>query len=132
MKNPFVFQPDSADMSSSFNPFVFQPDSACTACAAGEFYSASTMIYSGNDCETTCDDMSSSFIRRCANCGDSENGGRFSCGKCMVATYCSRECQLKNWKTGGHQQVCVLCVQCPDLPSQKDSTRISCGAGKKQ
>lgn len=23
-----------------------------------------------------------------------------------------------------------MCVQCPDLPSQKDSARISCGAGK--
>ena len=27
--------------------------------------------------------------------------------------------------------MCVLCVQCPDLPSQKDISRISCGAGKK-
>lgn len=28
------------------------------------------------------------------------------CSKCRVAQYCSRECQKKHWKEGGHKQQC--------------------------
>lgn len=30
------------------------------------------------------------------------------CSKCKRATYCSRECQVKDWREGGHKQACKL------------------------
>ena len=75
--------------------------SACTMCPAGNFQRN----------EASCPVIMCSS-QRCANwmCRNSEKGGRFSCGKCKLATYCSKECQVSNWKFGGHKQknVCAL------------------------
>ena len=75
--------------------------SACTMCPDGNFQRN----------EASCPVIMCSS-QRCANwmCRNSEKGGRFSCGKCKLATYCSKECQVSNWKFGGHKQknVCAL------------------------
>jgi hypothetical protein len=43
----------------------------------------------------------------CANCGASESSSTplKACGQCQVTFYCSKECQLKHWKSG-HKQTC--------------------------
>lgn len=51
----------------------------------------------------------------CANCGKRPNktgGALLNCGRCKAAQYCSKECQAKDWKTGGHKEICkALCEQ---------------------
>jgi len=46
----------------------------------------------------------------CFSCGNrpsSETSQKLSiCSKCGVAAYCSRDCQLKDWKTGRHKMAC--------------------------
>jgi MYND finger len=45
----------------------------------------------------------------CAGCPkvEPQSGPKFFvCSKCKVAFYCSRECQLQDWKKGGHKQEC--------------------------
>lgn len=45
----------------------------------------------------------------CFACKRNENGGNqtlLKCGGCKVVSYCSKECQVKDWKQGGHKQVC--------------------------
>lgn len=33
--------------------------------------------------------------------------GTKCCSRCQLINYCSRECQMVDWKTGGHKQVCA-------------------------
>lgn len=40
---------------------------------------------------------------RCGSCGKEAVK---KCGRCGIEWYCSRECQVKQWKT--HKQVCDL------------------------
>ena len=51
-----------------------------------------------------------SGVVSCTNCGRTagESGGvkLFSCTQCRTAVYCSKECQRKDWKAGGHKHVC--------------------------
>jgi hypothetical protein len=45
----------------------------------------------------------------CFTCKRSENGSDqtlLKCGGCKAVSYCSKECQVKDWKQGGHKQVC--------------------------
>ena len=44
-------------------------------------------------------------LQCCITCARSLKGAR-KCGGCRRATYCSRECQIKDWKDG-HKSVCV-------------------------
>jgi hypothetical protein len=38
-----------------------------------------------------------------------KGGGKYGkCGKCGVATYCSKECQAADWKDLGHRDICKL------------------------
>ena len=47
----------------------------------------------------------------CFGCGKEagagDNGSKFfKCSKCHVAAYCSRDCQVKDWKEGRHKLAC--------------------------
>ncbi|KAG7353045.1 MYND finger domain containing protein [Nitzschia inconspicua] len=44
----------------------------------------------------------------CFGCGkqSSETIKLSRCGKCSVAAYCSRDCQVQDWKTGNHKLAC--------------------------
>jgi len=42
---------------------------------------------------------------RCFNCG-ATHGTMLKCGRCRVACYCQRECQVNDWKVGGHRRAC--------------------------
>ena len=51
--------------------------------------------------------------RRCSAClkpeVDFETGKRLmECARCGVALYCSKECQKRDWKEGGHKERCML------------------------
>lgn len=43
----------------------------------------------------------------CAQCKQIPKDGLKRCGQCHVTLYCSRDCQLKHWKTGGHRTDCT-------------------------
>lgn len=38
--------------------------------------------------------------------GQGEGGGLLRCGRCKEARYCSRACQCRHWKDGGHRKQC--------------------------
>lgn len=46
--------------------------------------------------------MMNSVIKIKCPCG---NNSKYSCGKCMVAKYCSKECQKENWPE--HKSQCI-------------------------
>ena len=41
----------------------------------------------------------------CYSC-KKEGEGMKQCDRCFSACYCSRECQIKDWKEGGHKEEC--------------------------
>ncbi|XP_052062614.1 nuclear factor NF-kappa-B p100 subunit-like [Mytilus californianus] len=43
----------------------------------------------------------------CAQCKQIPKDGLKRCGQCHVTLYCSRDCQLKHWKFGGHRSNCT-------------------------
>lgn len=43
------------------------------------------------------------------------------CGKCKVASYCSRDCQIKDWKEGRHRMACQSYLRLASL--DKDEVR---------
>lgn len=45
-----------------------------------------------------------SETHRCYNCGKITN--ILQCSKCASTTYCSKECQIHDWKNG-HKTVCA-------------------------
>lgn len=52
-------------------------------------------------------------ILRCEECR--RDDARFRCGGCLVARYCSVECQLRGWREGKHEKECPMnfpCVRC--------------------
>ena len=58
--------------------------------------------------------------RACSNpkCGNLEGDTRFNiCVKCRHKKYCSKECQVVHWKTGGHRK------ECPLLEKQKEAMK---------
>ena len=43
----------------------------------------------------------------CFHCGDAlSTDKRLTCARCQVASYCTKECQVKDWKHGGHKLAC--------------------------
>jgi hypothetical protein len=54
-------------------------------------------------------------VHMCGFCQAMDSvGNQFSvCGKCRVTYYCSRECQAKHWKTGGHKKSCCPLPKSP-------------------
>ena len=43
-------------------------------------------------------------LRVCASCGSPNNLKR--CARCKQVSYCSHDCQVKSWRSGGHSKVC--------------------------
>jgi hypothetical protein len=72
-------------------------------------------------------------IRICFSCGkpqqqdDAETKADLSkCAKCQVAVYCSRECQVKDWKEGRHKFACpsyTRSLTCMDTDETKEQIR---------
>ena len=65
---------------------------------------------------TECDDenacCASSSRRDCAWCGATEGSipgilRHKPCARCQITYYCSKDCQKRHWKEGGHKQNCV-------------------------
>ncbi|GJJ78459.1 uncharacterized protein EMPS_10818 [Entomortierella parvispora] len=44
------------------------------------------------------------IVDMCHNCG--KGGSKFSCAKCKRAKYCSKECQVLDWKEYSHKLIC--------------------------
>jgi hypothetical protein len=58
--------------------------------------------------------------KACSNprCSNLEEDTRFNtCVKCKHTKYCSKECQVVHWKTGGHRK------ECPLLEKQKEAMK---------
>eukprot|EP00978_Attheya_sp_CCMP212_P043710 scaffold289889_cov48-Attheya_sp.AAC.3 len=46
----------------------------------------------------------------CDCCGK-ESEGRLNCAGCTCVFYCSKECQRRDWKVGGHKSTCDIMMQ---------------------
>ena len=44
---------------------------------------------------------------QCANCFTRELPNPLVCKQCKAAAYCSKKCQKKHWKKGGHKKACM-------------------------
>jgi hypothetical protein len=51
----------------------------------------------------------------CFSCGESTKK-LSKCGKCQVAAYCSRDCQMSDWKTGRHKMACPSYARVAQTP----------------
>ena len=47
------------------------------------------------------------------------------CAKCHIATYCSRECQIQDWKQGRHKMACSSYARLASLSTTKTKDAIS-------
>lgn len=58
----------------------------------------------------------------CFSCGkqSSETTKLSKCGKCSVASYCSRDCQVQDWKAGKHKLACPSYARAASLHSNDD------------
>ncbi|OQR87549.1 hypothetical protein ACHHYP_08540 [Achlya hypogyna] len=45
-------------------------------------------------------------LERCAKCR-ATGAGYAACGRCQCVAYCSKDCQVADWKTGGHKRACA-------------------------
>ena len=70
---------------------------------------------------------------QCSKCGAVESSTLVLsvCAKCMVVQYCSRECQISDWKAG-HKQICsqveeerVVAVQLETPPVTENTVMVS-------
>ena len=55
--------------------------------------------------------------RRCAVCDAPAPTSR--CAACKFSRYCSRDCQSKHWKTGGHKDACRAMREMPEYASNE-------------
>lgn len=53
---------------------------------------------------------------------DKEKKKLSKCSKCNIAAYCGRDCQIKDWKSGGHKKACASYQQLSSLTSDDEST----------
>jgi hypothetical protein len=56
----------------------------------------------------------------CFGCGKPATATTKKCAKCSVAAYCSRDCQIKDWKTGRHKMACPSYLRAASIPFQED------------
>ncbi|XP_067683775.1 histone-lysine N-methyltransferase EHMT1-like [Haliotis asinina] len=73
---------------------------ACTTAKSKD--GASPLDLSGDDMDT----IAALKTTRCVECGDQPITGLKTCGQCQGPLYCSKECQRKHWKEGGHKKEC--------------------------
>mmetsp|Transcript_16589 Transcript_16589/g.37976 ORF Transcript_16589/g.37976 Transcript_16589/m.37976 type:complete len:250 (+) Transcript_16589:52-801(+) len=62
----------------------------------------------------------------CFSCGKPPAPGKklSKCSKCGVAAYCSRECQLKDWKEGRHKMACPSYARVAQTPISDETKQI--------
>jgi len=60
----------------------------------------------------------------CANAG-CESAGHHCCSKCKVQFYCSRDCQLADWKK--HKEICSQIIKTNDskVPKKRQQQRLA-------
>ena len=53
--------------------------------------------------------VASKSMKQCHNqaCTNTNPSDLKGCGKCKKVFYCSKDCQTQDWKTGGHQKLCI-------------------------
>ena len=61
----------------------------------------------------------------CFSCGGKAKEGQSlsKCAKCKIASYCSRECQIKDWKQGRHRISCPSYLRLATLNKNTDEVR---------
>jgi hypothetical protein len=64
-------------------------------------------------------------IRRCEECR--RDDAPFRCRGCFVARYCSRECQLRGWREGTHEEECPMNFPCRRCARKTGEVMISPG-----
>ena len=62
-----------------------------------------------NNFKLSIDDIYFNLAPYCGWCGvpDREEKPLKRCSKCRDTQYCSSECQVKDWKIGGHKESCA-------------------------
>ncbi|KAI9223438.1 hypothetical protein BC828DRAFT_375958 [Blastocladiella britannica] len=64
---------------------------------------------------------------QCATCGAPATQ---RCSGCRAEWYCSRPCQIKGWKSGGHKKLCALMATPLPSPAIADSAEESVGGSE--
>ena len=59
------------------------------------------------------------FFRVCIVCGDRHKDRIRLCTGCRGVYYCSRECQMKHWKEGGHKDACKHVQEALELEKEE-------------
>lgn len=62
----------------------------------------------------------------CFSCGGppKTESSLSKCGKCHIASYCSRECQIRDWKEGRHRHACASYIRLAEIYSGEASEAI--------
>ena len=68
-------------------------------------------------------DMDVREIRRCEECR--RDDAPYRCRGCFVARYCSRECQLRGWREGMHEEECPMNFPCRRCARKTGEVMIS-------
>ena len=58
--------------------------------------------------------------RRCASIGCPQVGADLQCARCGTVAYCSKACQAKHWREGGHRVYCRPRPRPPADPAPRD------------
>ena len=74
-----------------------------------EFLQDINLSYAGDDEANISKDVTVEVVQVCFSCKSSqtsiEGAKLFNCAKCRVAAYCSKQCQVTDWKAG-HKHAC--------------------------
>merc|ERR1712029_119760 len=71
----------------------------------GEDQSGSKELQDSNESLESKESQDSKESQECGNCG---KPAETKCSKCKEVFYCKRECQLRDWKRGGHKEICNI------------------------